>query len=51
MYIMAANIVVLIFRSTQPKLTNILSSFRSTQPKLVDLLNILSFNENYTSEV
>ena len=36
MYIMAAHIVFLIFKSTQPKLTNILSSFRSTQPKWVD---------------
>jgi hypothetical protein len=33
---MAASIIFLIFRSTQLKLINMLSSFRSTQPKRVD---------------
>ena len=38
MYIVAEIIAFLIFMSTQPKLTNIMSSFRSTQPKWVDSL-------------
>ena len=39
MFIMAANILFLVFRLTQPYLTNLLSSFRSTQPKLTNILS------------